>query len=167
MSVTDKLIGSRGLSPREISDTHRIRFRAKYVKTRTGARCWVWKKPQLNGYAKFCFDGQVHQAARVAWAIHRGPVPPGLSIDHLCRNPSCVNPGHLEMVTLGENLRRVPSSPSTIIRESGRCKRGHDMALPDAWRYNASNGKRCCRLCQLERVREGHRRRAALQLEEG
>lgn len=35
-----------------------------------------------------------------------GPIPPGLQIDHLCRNKICVNPAHLEPVTHRENLMR-------------------------------------------------------------
>jgi hypothetical protein len=38
--------------------------------------------------------------------IHIGPIPPGLVLDHLCNNPPCVNPAHLEPVTAKENMRR-------------------------------------------------------------
>ncbi|MGH9151353.1 MAG: HNH endonuclease [Acidimicrobiales bacterium] len=32
--------------------------------------------------------------------------PEGLTLDHLCRDRRCVNPAHLEPVTVAENLRR-------------------------------------------------------------
>lgn len=35
-----------------------------------------------------------------------GDIPDGLVLDHLCRNPPCFNPEHLEPVTNRENLTR-------------------------------------------------------------
>lgn len=52
----------------------------------------------------------------------RGPIPDGLQLDHLCRNPSCVNPAHLEIVTGAENIRRGKAKLSDeavrVIRKS-------------------------------------------------
>lgn len=46
------------------------------------------------------------QAHRFAWADRRGPIPEGLTVDHLCFNRRCQNPGHMEIVTRSENSRR-------------------------------------------------------------
>ena len=45
---------------------------------------------------------------RVSYEHHKGPIPEGLTIDHLCRVKLCVNPDHLEAVTQAENNRRIP-----------------------------------------------------------
>lgn len=45
-------------------------------------------------------------AYRYYYEQARGPIPSGLVLDHVCRNPRCVNPAHLEPVTQAENLRR-------------------------------------------------------------
>lgn len=76
------------------------------VDTETG--CWEWARYRdPNGYGR-AYDGQVMQwAHRYAWEALRGPIPKGLQIDHLCNNPPCVNPDHLEPVTQAENIRRV------------------------------------------------------------
>jgi hypothetical protein len=97
---------SRGLfkgQPRKyLTGHHRRKAPVDYVvDTLTG--CWVWQRGVTAlGYG--CDkDGMAH---RVYYERHKGPIPEGLYIDHLCRNPPCVNPDHLEPVTPAENIRR-------------------------------------------------------------
>lgn len=66
--------------------------------------CWIWKGPTITGgYGRF----GVEVATRVAWRLMFGTdVTPGLVLDHLCVNPPCVNPAHLEMVSQAVNIER-------------------------------------------------------------
>jgi hypothetical protein len=70
--------------------------------------CWEWVgRKQLQGYGRLRVNGKKQYAHRYSFDISpRGPITPGLQIDHLCRNPSCVNPNHLEQVTSRENTSR-------------------------------------------------------------
>jgi hypothetical protein len=69
--------------------------------------CWVWQRAtDRKGYGSVGYGGKVRKAHCVFWERAHGPVPEGLQLDHLCRNPSCVNPDHLEPVSGTENVRR-------------------------------------------------------------
>jgi hypothetical protein len=70
-----------------------------------------WAKP--GRYGQLYISGESGGPSRPIGA-HRfyyeminGPVDESLDIDHLCRNPRCINPEHLEAVTHSENLRRA------------------------------------------------------------
>lgn len=75
------------------------------VKVRQGDNgCWEWAGAHAaNGYAQIGHHRRVLYAHRVAYELFVGPIPPGLHIDHLCRNRGCVRPTHLEPVTQAEN----------------------------------------------------------------
>ncbi|WP_369010576.1 HNH endonuclease signature motif containing protein, partial [Bacillus cereus] len=47
------------------------------------------------------------RAHRYVYENLSGPIPEGMELDHLCRNPPCVNPDHLDPVTHEENMRRA------------------------------------------------------------
>jgi hypothetical protein len=69
--------------------------------------CWLWQGALTKGYGAFRgADKKRHEAHRWAYEFLRAPIPPGLTIDHLCRVKTCVNPWHLELVTRQENARR-------------------------------------------------------------
>jgi hypothetical protein len=74
--------------------------------------CWLWLG-QRNawGYGHFRRTPMpgtyvTVKAHRFAYTLLVGPIPPGLTLDHLCGRPACVRPAHLEPVTNAENLRR-------------------------------------------------------------
>ena len=70
--------------------------------------CWVWQLG-LNRQGYGCStdaNTTFISSHRLSYIIHKGQIPAGLEIDHLCRNTSCCNPDHLEAVTKSVNLRR-------------------------------------------------------------
>lgn len=87
--------------------TDEIRFWAK-VDAWDGVACWNWLGAKSHdGYGRFRTSGQRTRIAhRVAYEMCVGPIPAGLTLDHLCRNRRCMNPAHMEEVTRRENLLR-------------------------------------------------------------
>lgn len=67
------------------------------------AECWIWNG--AKGHADYgLFGGRA--AHRVAYELMRGEIPNGLYLDHLCSNPPCVNPWHLDPVSARMNSAR-------------------------------------------------------------
>src|SRR5437867_1113974 len=88
--------------------------------------CWLWKGGHnTDGYAEITINRRPYGAHRFAYELINGSIPNGLTIDHLCRNPGCVNPEHLEAVTMNENLKRSPIQVTTINAKKTHCPKGH------------------------------------------
>lgn len=124
------------------------RFWAQVAKTAT---CWIWtghRNP--GGYGITCFERKNQGAHRIAYQLRVGEIPDGLVLDHLCRNPSCVRPDHLEAVTYRTNtLRGV--GPAARNAAATHCHRGHPFDGENT-RITPS-GTRSCRTCARERTR--------------
>lgn len=115
--------------------------------------CWRWTGAFQNaGYGQYGKPPVL--AHRWAYELHVGPIATGLVIDHLCRNRWCVNPKHLEVVTLAENILRGESLPAKNKRKT-HCPKGHPY--DDENTYFTSQGWRICRSCNRERHRSAGR----------
>lgn len=115
-------------------------------KVQVGDGCWVWTaSTDLHGYGRFGRGGRkagVAPAHRYAYELMFGPVAQDLVVDHLCRNPPCVRPDHLDPVPQGENLRR--GATTNVV---GWCRRGlHEWT--SASQYVEADGSRRCRPCR-------------------
>lgn len=91
--------------------------------------CWMWTGAKtVAGYGILCTGRRQRiYAHRFAVETFRGQIPDGFDVDHLCRNPGCVNPEHLEAVTHIENVRRGTTAAVARARHASRthCKHGH------------------------------------------
>lgn len=133
--------------------------------------CWNWtgrRGGSAGSYGSMSINYRSTYVHRFAYELLVGPIPEGLTIDHLCRNRLCVNPDHLEPVTLQENLRRAEihhpcpecawEMPARVLAlhlpvcrdEVTACTKGHEYteANTRTWR-----GHRICRRCHADRAR--------------
>lgn len=119
--------------------------------------CWIWTG-SLQGYERFRYgtfalNGKAVRAHRAAYELFVGSIPEGYELDHLCRDPRCVNPEHLEAVTHLENMQRaqMPRGSKHPNGKKTHCPAGHPYDEENT-RFQ-QNGGRICRECARIRNR--------------
>ncbi len=114
--------------------------------------CWVWNSFLTNkGYGKITSMGKTYHAHRLSYEFFKGEIPDGFVLDHLCRNPKCVNPDHLEIVTMRENILRG-CGLAAINAQRTHCVNGHEFSGKNTY-YRKDRYGRCCKVCRKERSR--------------
>lgn len=106
--------------------------------------CFLWIGPcNRKGYGVLSAEGGAQIAHRASYEFHVGKIPDGLQLDHLCRTRCCINPRHLEPVTLQENVRR--GEVGKFFRNKTHCPKGHPYDEDNTGR---SQGERYCKECR-------------------
>lgn len=107
--------------------TAETRFWAK-VQGGDVEECWLWMGTRIpQGYGRFWNGKKLVAAHRWSFEyLHAEIWPSWLHIDHLCGNPHCVNPWHLEPVSRNENSERIHrrlragAAPGTVVAQQYR-----------------------------------------------
>lgn len=123
------------------------RFNKKFAPSLIEGGCWEWtgaKNAKGYGHMSRNYRADRQYAHRVSYEIFYGPIPKDLTIDHLCENKGCVNPAHLEAVTLKENISRSDGISAMNARKV-YCLRGHVLAEGNL--IKRKNGWRECKTC--------------------
>ena len=149
--------------------------------------CWEWTGSTAGyGYGKFHLNTKPKSTSKLAhrfsYEMSEGEIPPGMTIDHVCRNRKCVNPDHLDCVTQQENwmkgngrealkkanealppgelqarAHRASLRAAEIKRAQTHCKRGHEFTPENT--SVRERGTRGCRTCERRKQQEARDRR--------
>ena len=81
-----------------------------------------------RGYGRLTVRGHPGRLAhRASYEINRGHIPTGMTVDHICFNPGCINPTHLQLLSLSKNAQRQRSAERT------HCKEGHEFTSENTY----------------------------------
>lgn len=127
--------------------------------------CWKWTGPTRNGkysapYGATSVGGKSFYVHRLAYTWLVGPIPPLLTIDHLCKNTLCVNPAHMEVVTRYVNWERQDRCSPVAYAKRTHCSKGHEysgynvMWVDHRRKSGAYSRHRICRKCHNDYFRE-------------
>jgi hypothetical protein len=76
------------------------------IKVNEVTDCWEWQAASNNiGYGFIRDEGKMRTAHRVSYEQHIGPIPQGKQVLHTCDNPKCINPAHLWVGTVKDNMQ--------------------------------------------------------------
>ncbi len=152
----------------DVSDDHAFgnvsdfkRRRALMAKIRVDELgCWVWTGTKTaEGYGQMRVGGRRRDYThRVSYQLHKGPIPEGLAIDHLCKNRACANPEHLEAVHPRINAMRG-DAPGIVAYRTNRCKRNHEFTPENT--ITVGGRWRRCRTCENAWQRERRAKKKA------
>lgn len=123
------------------------------------SECIEWTGTKTKtGYGVLTLNGRQYKVHRLAVILSGRKYPKGTVTDHLCRNHSCINPEHLEVVTNAENVMRGRSFAVTNAHKT-LCKRGHTLDGTRKNRRISGKLERFCKQCRTLTNRLGRHRR--------
>lgn len=141
-----------------------------WAKVDRDGSCWLWRGgiSKRTGYGHIWWEGTTKLAHRVAYTLLVGPIPDGLTIDHLrelCGNRHCVKaaadgsgPAHLEVVTQRVNNLRADGYSGTNHRKT-HCVNGHELTPENVYTPPKQPRSRNCRQCIKDANRRASERR--------
>lgn len=100
-----------------------------------------------NGYGHIGIEGKIYRAHRISYILFKGPIPSNLCVDHICRNRACINPDHLRLLTLKENVL-CGEELTAQYKKRTRCKNGHPLVENNLYKSPSSKNRRDCIKCR-------------------
>lgn len=121
--------------------------------------CWEWTGHKTkDGYGLISIRGKNKVASRVSYELAHGTIPHGLTIDHLCGNPACVNPAHLEAVSMRDNILRGDNRAANNARKT-HCPNGHPYDEENTIWVGSHRYCRACTLANAPKYQQAYRAR--------
>ena len=121
-------------------------------------KCWIYEgKTNGWGYCQKKIGGKSYSVHRLSYELFHGKIPRHLTVDHICRVRNCINPNHLRLLPIRENIL-IGTSPSAKNAKKTHCPKGHPYDKDNTViEYPYGNPKRVCRTCRNEHSKKHYR----------
>lgn len=123
--------------------------------------CWIWTGQMSGGYGHFKIrNSRTERPHRLLYRLLVNDIDENTTLDHVCHTTSdcvggddcphraCLNPDHLEPVTMRANVLRSANAVTAINARKTHCPKGHPYAGSN---LRISGHSRQCRTCKRER----------------
>jgi len=112
--------------------------------------CWIWTgNLSHDGYPYMHVWKRKRYMHRICFELEYGrEIPDGETLDHLCRVRCCVNPFHMQQVSLADNIARGNYGWRGFLTH---CKRGHPLSGENIYLWH---NVRICRACRKQTAEE-------------
>lgn len=121
--------------------------------------CWLWTGALNKGYGVTSYLDKDLPAHRFIYQRMVGEIPKDYELDHLCKVTNCVNPEHLEAVTVQVNSHRSNNIGGVNARKT-HCIYGHPFNEKNTFNIPIPNGNvgRGCRTCKARDWQKWYRK---------
>lgn len=131
----------------------------KFYKEENG--CWIWTGATRRNYPLMRIGGKMMTVSRVMFSIFRGTIYASEVICHSCDNPRCINPDHLFVGTMKDNMSDASMKGRFFNQRKTHCKHSHELSISNTYLYD---GKRCCRICRSMAAKKSYHKKKTLDL---
>jgi len=116
--------------------------------------CWEWQGSKRRGYGRFNIGGRLRHAHHVAWRFIKGDFPADKQVLHRCDNPGCVNPEHLFIGTIKDNMQdMLAKGRGNKASGENHGSKTHPNTLPTGSDWHLLHGKKKLEEHQVREIR--------------
>lgn len=160
MAMNTLTFRGRRFKYRDVAPPHDVLRLLSKIQSFEPDQCWEWIGVKLRGYGQLRYGlgeqtPSMRSAHRFSYWAFIGDLVEGRNIHHVCENKGCVNPHHLQQLTVSDHSMRNRRSVAAGNRRKTECVHGHPFDSTNTAWIRTKNGRwrRRCLECRRSQAR--------------